>query len=78
MDVTEKRKPHDGRRLYRRDDGSLLDLRINTLPTLHGEDFSLRLLERESALTRAAAALSRPIPWWRRLMGGFPIAGQRP
>ncbi len=52
MDVAEKRRPSDGRRLYKRDNGGILDLRINTLPTLYGEDFCLRLLERDSRLLR--------------------------
>ncbi len=50
MDVAEKRRPLDGRRLYRRANGQQLDLRINTIPTLYGEDFTLRLLERDSRL----------------------------
>jgi type II secretory ATPase GspE/PulE/Tfp pilus assembly ATPase PilB-like protein len=45
MDVTERRRPLDGRWLYE-SAGRKLDLRINTIPTLHGEDFTLRLLER--------------------------------
>jgi type II secretory ATPase GspE/PulE/Tfp pilus assembly ATPase PilB-like protein len=50
MDVAERRRPLDGRRLYRRPSGTQLDLRINTIPTLYGEDFTLRLLERDSRL----------------------------
>ncbi|MCI0456930.1 MAG: GspE/PulE family protein [Gemmataceae bacterium] len=50
MDVAEKRRPLDGRRLYRRPSGQQVDLRINTIPTLYGEDFTIRLLERESRL----------------------------
>lgn len=42
MDVAERRRPQDGRWLH---DGrpGLIDLRISTLPTLHGEDCALRL-----------------------------------
>ncbi len=50
MDVAEKRRPLDGRCIYQRENGSSLDLRINTLPTLYGEDVTLRLLDRENRL----------------------------
>jgi type II secretory ATPase GspE/PulE/Tfp pilus assembly ATPase PilB-like protein len=50
MDVAERRRPLDGRRIYQRQSGSSIDLRINTIPTLYGEDFTLRLLERNSLL----------------------------
>jgi type II secretory ATPase GspE/PulE/Tfp pilus assembly ATPase PilB-like protein len=48
MDVAERRRPLDGRWLRRRPGLSSIDLRISTIPTLYGEDFSLRLLVRES------------------------------
>jgi type II secretory ATPase GspE/PulE/Tfp pilus assembly ATPase PilB-like protein len=48
MDVAEKRRPADGRWLHDRPDGGSLDLRISTVPTLHGEDLTLRLLDRAS------------------------------
>jgi type II secretory ATPase GspE/PulE/Tfp pilus assembly ATPase PilB-like protein len=48
MDVTERRRPLDGRRVFRRDNGAVIDLRINTIPTLYGEDFTLRILQRTS------------------------------
>jgi general secretion pathway protein E len=50
MDVAERRRPLDGRRLYQRPGGKQVDLRINTVPTLYGEDFTLRILERDSRL----------------------------
>ena len=57
MDVAERRKPQDGRWIYRSDvvpedeDGQeIVDLRINTIPTLYGEDFALRLLSRKTGL----------------------------
>ena len=46
MNVTERRRPLDGRRVFRRDNGAVIDLRINTIPTLYGEDFTLRILRR--------------------------------
>jgi type II secretory ATPase GspE/PulE/Tfp pilus assembly ATPase PilB-like protein len=50
MDVAERRRPLDGRWIYERESAGVLDLRINTIPTLYGEDFTLRLLVRESQL----------------------------
>lgn len=52
MDIAEKRRPIDGRMLFRRADESTIDVRVSTLPTLHGEDMTLRLLDRQ---TRALA-----------------------
>jgi general secretion pathway protein E len=52
MDVSDFRKPHDGRWIYdteKRGDADV-DLRINVVPTLHGEDMAIRLLDRESNL----------------------------
>ena len=40
MDITEKRRPLDGRWLL--DDGNI-DIRINTIATLHGEDLCMRI-----------------------------------
>ena len=42
MDVAERRRPQDGRWLHPAQPG-LIDLRVSTLPTLHGEDCALRL-----------------------------------
>jgi type II secretory ATPase GspE/PulE/Tfp pilus assembly ATPase PilB-like protein len=50
MDVAEKRRPLDGRCIYQRENGQAIDLRINTLPTLYGEDVTLRLLDRDNRL----------------------------
>jgi len=50
MDVAEKRRPLDGRWIHERTSGNTLDLRISTIPTMYGEDFSLRLLDRHSRL----------------------------
>ncbi len=50
MDVAERRRPQDGRLVYGYGPGQVLDLRINIIPTLHGEDFTLRLLPRKSQL----------------------------
>ncbi len=45
MDVAQMRRPLDGRWVYEHDDGEKVDLRVNTIPTLYGEDMSIRLLE---------------------------------
>src|SRR3954470_18999648 len=50
MDITQTRRPMDGRWIYRREDGSAVDLRINVIPTMYGEDFAIRLLARGNKL----------------------------
>jgi len=50
MNVTERRRPQDGRWLFERPSGRVLDLRLNSLPTLHGEDMTLRILDRDNRL----------------------------
>src|SRR4051812_35994016 len=40
MDVAERRRPLDGRWI-RQSGGGRIDIRINTIPTLYGEDFNL-------------------------------------
>ena len=46
LDITERRLPQDGRIQVRRDAaGGLADLRISTLPTMHGEKVVLRVLD---------------------------------
>jgi general secretion pathway protein E len=52
MNISERRRPMDGRWLFTRRSGHRLDLRINTLPTLHGEDCTLRILDQEYRLLR--------------------------
>src|SRR5262245_14269257 len=48
----ERRHPLDGRWVFRLYGGRLVDLRINTVPTLYGETLAIRLLERESNLRK--------------------------
>jgi type II secretory ATPase GspE/PulE/Tfp pilus assembly ATPase PilB-like protein len=50
--LDNRRRPCEGRCLRERADGRKIDLRVNTIPTLHGEDFAIRLLERNSVLQR--------------------------
>lgn len=49
MDIAERRRPQDGRWIFD-DQGRKLDLRLNLLPTLYGEDLTIRLLDRNSNL----------------------------
>jgi type II secretory ATPase GspE/PulE/Tfp pilus assembly ATPase PilB-like protein len=50
MDIAERRRPLDGRWIHERSDGRVLDLRVNSIPTLFGEDVDIRLLDRQSQL----------------------------
>ncbi|MBC7782701.1 MAG: type II/IV secretion system protein [Burkholderiales bacterium] len=50
MDLNDRRKPADGRWIYKADDGDSVDLRINTIPTMYGEDMAIRLLIRNQSL----------------------------
>jgi type II secretory ATPase GspE/PulE/Tfp pilus assembly ATPase PilB-like protein len=60
MDVAEHRHPHDGRWIYddlleegeETDDTAdrAVDLRISSIPTMHGEDMVIRLLSRRTGL----------------------------
>ncbi len=45
MDLAERRRPLDGRWLIPRGRGRRIDFRINSLPTLYGEDLCLRILD---------------------------------
>jgi len=47
MDVSEKRLPQDGR-FGVNVDGLAVDLRVSTLPTIHGEKIVIRVLDRRS------------------------------
>jgi type II secretory ATPase GspE/PulE/Tfp pilus assembly ATPase PilB-like protein len=47
LDVAERRRPLDGRWLHEHN-GRKIDLRVSSIPTIYGEDLTLRLLERAS------------------------------
>lgn len=49
LDIAEKRLPQDGQLRGETDDGTLVDLRISTMPTLYGEKIVLRILDRQDA-----------------------------
>jgi general secretion pathway protein E len=46
LDITERRKPQDGRFRWFDADGSALDLRVSIMPSVFGEDAVLRLLDK--------------------------------
>lgn len=48
MDITERRRPQDGR-ITVKTPMRIVDLRISTLPTINGEKVVMRVLERQSA-----------------------------
>ncbi len=49
LDIAEKRLPQDGQLQVQTDDGTQVDLRISTMPTLYGEKIVLRILDRQDA-----------------------------
>jgi type II secretory ATPase GspE/PulE/Tfp pilus assembly ATPase PilB-like protein len=59
IDIAERRRPQEGRWIFDSDD-SRVDLRINVVPTLFGEDVACRLLDRKLGLrTLDALGLTR-------------------
>lgn len=49
LDVSEKRLPQDGR-FITRVDSSAVDLRVSTLPTIHGEKIVIRILDQRNLM----------------------------
>jgi len=47
LDVSEKRLPQDGR-FMTKVDGATVDLRVSTLPTIHGEKIVIRILDQRN------------------------------
>jgi type IV pilus assembly protein PilB len=45
MDIAERRMPQDGRTSFETSDGKAVDLRLASVPTLYGENISIRILE---------------------------------
>lgn len=56
LDITERRLPQDGRLRFERG-GTPVDLRVSIMPSVHGEDAVLRLLDR-ARLRQASARVS--------------------
>lgn len=50
MSIAEKRLPQDGRIQLTLVDGKQLDLRVSTIPTVHGEGIVMRILDKSSLL----------------------------
>jgi type II secretory ATPase GspE/PulE/Tfp pilus assembly ATPase PilB-like protein len=49
MDISERRRPTDGRWIQQNED-RVLDLRINVIPTLYGEDMTIRIWDHSLGL----------------------------
>lgn len=60
LDITNRRLPQDGRSTLRLDNRDV-DLRISTLPSVHGENITIRLLDRTAGLI-SLAELGIPQP----------------
>jgi general secretion pathway protein E len=48
LNISEKRRPQDGRIDFKSAGGTELDIRLSTIPTLYGESVSLRLLNQKN------------------------------
>ena len=48
LNISEKRRPQDGRIAFTSREGEEIDIRVSSLPTLYGESVSLRLLSQKS------------------------------
>ena len=53
IDIAERRVPKDGR-ISLTVDGAVVDLRVSTLPTVHGEKIVMRILDRASSVQSLA------------------------
>ena len=67
IDIVERRRPQEGRWLFE-DNGTRIDLRINIVPTLFGEDLAVRMLDRKFGL-RLLDSLGLPRNDLNRLTG---------
>ncbi len=70
LNISEKRRPQDGRITFNSRNGEEIDIRVSSLPTLYGESVSLRLLSQKSQpvtiedlgfLPEDAEKISRPL-----------------
>jgi type IV pilus assembly protein PilB len=81
MDIAERRLPQDGRTSFETSDGDEVDLRLASVPTLHGENISIRILEVSplppalDQLGLTGASLGRFQEAVRRPEGGILICG---
>ena len=80
LDIAEKRVPQDGR-VSLVLEGRTIDLRIATVPTVHGESAVMRLLRRDDGLARIAdlgmepSQLERFVTAFRRTWGIVLVTG---
>ena len=59
MNITEHRVPQDGRAQMTSSDGSVVDLRLSSLPTIYGEKIVIRILTRDKdSLTRTGIGIT--------------------
>jgi type IV pilus assembly protein PilB len=81
MDIAERRMPQDGRTSFETSSGDEVDLRLASIPTLHGENISIRILEVSplppalDALGLTGPSLERFEAAIRRPDGGILICG---
>jgi type IV pilus assembly protein PilB len=81
MDIAERRMPQDGRTSFETSDGKEVDLRLASIPTLHGENVSIRILEVSpllptlDSLGLTGCSLQRFEEAIRRPEGGILICG---
>ena len=50
MDISDRLRPAEGRRVFERGAQGTVDLRVNSIPTLFGEDVTIRILDRNQGL----------------------------
>jgi len=81
MDIAERRLPQDGRTSFSTDDGDSVDLRLASIPSLYGENLTIRVLEVTPlpptllSLGLSADSLARFHDAIRRPDGGIVIGG---
>jgi type II secretory ATPase GspE/PulE/Tfp pilus assembly ATPase PilB-like protein len=52
VDISERRRPQGGRCIYSINEDKKLDLRVNVVPTLFGEDMAIRVFDRQVGLLK--------------------------
>ena len=52
MRHAERKHPQDGRWFFKRPGGHMVDLRLSSMPTLYGESMAMRILHRDTHLTK--------------------------
>ena len=81
MDIAERRLPQDGRASFETTDGDVVDMRLASIPSLYGENLTVRVLEVAPlpptlvSLGFAESSLARYEEAIRRADGGIVIGG---